>query len=61
MNFEYLQSGRAKGIYILVKGQVKVISASDEPVAILSPGDFFGEISTLFYVPVTATAQSSAK
>eukprot|EP00057_Strongylocentrotus_purpuratus_P029634 XP_011684108.1 PREDICTED: uncharacterized protein LOC100888053 [Strongylocentrotus purpuratus] len=55
------KGGRAKGIYILVKGQVKVISASDEPVAILSPGDFFGEISTLFYVPVTATAQSSAK
>ncbi|XP_054753460.2 uncharacterized protein LOC129259183 [Lytechinus pictus] len=55
------KGGRAKGIYILVKGQVKVLSVSNEPVAILSPGNFFGEISTLFYVPVTATAQSSAQ
>ncbi|XP_072178926.1 uncharacterized protein [Diadema setosum] len=50
---------RAKGIYILVKGHLSVLSSSRDLVAELGPGSFVGEVSTLFYQPVTATVQST--
>lgn len=52
---------RAMGIYILVKGHAKVLLSSEDTVANLYAGSFFGEISTLFYVPVTATVQTTGQ
>ncbi|WP_409342707.1 ABC transporter transmembrane domain-containing protein [Paenibacillus sp. MBLB4367] len=48
--------------YMIVRGQVEVLkktaSQDMEPVAVLSDGDFFGEIALLYNVPRSATVRS---
>ena len=41
------------GFFLIVSGSVKVVRGGDE-VAILGPGDFFGELSVLDGLPRTA-------
>jgi CRP-like cAMP-binding protein len=45
--------------YVLLDGQVEA-AIDGKPVAILGPGDFFGEISMLDRGPATATVTSKA-
>ncbi|KAJ8027217.1 Jerky protein-like-like [Holothuria leucospilota] len=56
--FVLLKGNRAKGIYIVTNGEAQVLSSQGDTIANLLPGDFFGELSTLFYIPCTATVQA---
>ncbi|XP_038059020.1 uncharacterized protein LOC119730280 isoform X2 [Patiria miniata] len=51
----------AKGIYIIIAGEAQVVSASGTVIAELSSGDLFGELSTLFHIPCTATVKTPTK
>ena len=58
-----LTEGReAAGFFIIVSGTARVwrrtLHGERETLADLGPGDFFGEISLLFEVPVTATVEA---
>ncbi|XP_071955357.1 cGMP-dependent protein kinase 1-like [Antedon mediterranea] len=52
---------RSTGIYIILSGEVHVLSSTATTLATLLPGDFFGEISTLFYIPCTAHVKTKSK
>ncbi|XP_033112655.1 uncharacterized protein LOC117113433 isoform X2 [Anneissia japonica] len=59
---EILKKGqRATGIYILLEGEVHVLSSNLNTLATLLPGDIFGEVSTLFYIPCTALVKTKSK
>lgn len=58
-----LWEGReAAGFFIIVSGSVRIwrrdLGGKRENLATLGPGDFFGEISLLFEIPVTATVEA---
>jgi CRP/FNR family cyclic AMP-dependent transcriptional regulator len=42
------------GLYVIVAGRARVVKG-DESVALLGPGDFFGELSVIDQLPRTAT------
>ncbi|XP_022094817.1 uncharacterized protein LOC110981514 isoform X2 [Acanthaster planci] len=52
---------KAKGIYIIIAGTAQVVSSSGNVIADLSSGDLFGELSTLFQIPCTATVKTPTK
>ncbi|MBI5077044.1 cyclic nucleotide-binding domain-containing protein [Candidatus Falkowbacteria bacterium] len=49
-----------KDFFIILGGTVKVMDANQEELARLSTGDFFGEISIMYNVPVTATVKAAS-
>ncbi|XP_071801305.1 uncharacterized protein [Asterias amurensis] len=51
----------AKGIYILIDGEAQVVSSSGSIIANLSDGELFGELSTLYDLPCTATVKTTQK
>jgi CRP-like cAMP-binding protein len=58
------QGGQSEGIYVLLEGQLSVsLNGLDEPIAMVMPGQFVGEISFLDSRPTSATvkAHSDAK
>ena len=55
------QGDLAQGFFIILEGNVEVIRENDgstESVAILGPGDYFGEMSLLYWVRHTATIRA---
>lgn len=54
----HLAGARSKGIYIIIEGEAQVLSSHGDIIANLLPGDFFGELSTLFFIPCTASVQA---
>ncbi|XP_072036462.1 uncharacterized protein [Amphiura filiformis] len=59
---EIIKKGqRSKGLYIVVKGEAEVLSSTGEVIASLTTGSLIGELSTLFYIPCTATVRIPAK
>ena len=58
------QGGQSEGIYVLLEGKLSVsLKGLDEPIAMVMPGQFVGEISFLDSRPTSATvtAHSDAK
>ena len=47
------------GLYVVVEGSVKVVKGADT-VAMLGPGDFFGELSVVDQEPRNASVQAAA-
>lgn len=56
------ESQEGFGFCVIVSGRARVwrwdLSRRAEEIATLGPGDFFGEISLLYEIPVTATVQA---
>ena len=52
---------KAKGLYIIIAGEAQVVSASGTVVTDLFVGDLFGEVSTLFQIPCTATVRTPTR
>lgn len=50
------QGGQSEGIYVLLEGKLSVsLKGLDEPIAMVMPGQFVGEISFLDSRPTSAT------
>ncbi|XP_078618314.1 uncharacterized protein LOC144885949 [Branchiostoma floridae x Branchiostoma japonicum] len=61
---EILKRGEpAKGIFVVIEGLVEVVSDEDSHIVLasVSEGDFFGEVSTLFNVPSSATVRTPGR
>ncbi|KAI8498513.1 hypothetical protein Bbelb_237150 [Branchiostoma belcheri] len=61
---EILKRGEpAKGIFVVIEGLVEVVSDEDNKIVLSSvtDGEFFGEVSTLFNMPTSATVRTPGR
>lgn len=49
------------GMYVVAKGEVEIVRKSGRTVAVLGPGDFFGEIALLSAVTRMASARAATE
>jgi len=56
--FIVLQGQVGTGLYLIVDGEATVLRGSDE-LAVLGPGDFFGELSVIDQMPRNASVQAT--
>jgi CRP-like cAMP-binding protein len=52
---------RADGLFVLLSGEAEVIRGTDELLAVLRPGDVFGEMSLLTGNPAVGTVRAKQK
>jgi CRP-like cAMP-binding protein len=56
-HFIVLQGQVGTGLYVIIDGSVRV-ERGDEELAVLGPGDFFGELSVIDQQPRSASVQA---
>jgi CRP-like cAMP-binding protein len=56
-HFIVLQGQVGTGLYVVVQGSARVVRGSDE-LAVLGPGDFFGELAVIDQQPRSASVQA---
>ena len=55
--FIVVQGQVGSGLYVVLEGSIRVLRGSDE-LAVLGPGEFFGELSVIDQLPRMASAEA---